>query len=72
MLTSINFVYALDNITDTANKDAVEAARDALLLPLAEESQSSQDTAPPLSRSSSKPMPTPKQTPSRTMDAEKA
>ena len=71
MLTRINFVYCLDNITDINNKDAVHLAKEALLLPLAEDSQSSQDSAPPLSRAASKPMPSPKQTPSRAMDAER-
>ena len=65
-------MYALDNIADTLNAGAMEAAREALLLPLEQETPVSQDFGTAFSRTPTKPVPTPKQTPSRNMDAEKA
>ena len=69
-MTRIKFVYCVDNILDSLNKDAVEVAKEALQLPIQDISQPSQSAEPPLMRKQSKPMPGISRPSSRQMDEE--
>ena len=69
-MTRIKFVYCVDNVLDSLNKDAVDVAKEALQLPVQDDSQASQSAEPPLMRKQSKPMPGLGKPSSRQMDEE--
>lgn len=63
-------MYCVDNVLDSLNPDAVEVAKEALLLNVPDDSQPSQSADPPLQRKPSKAMPGLGKPSSRHMDEE--